>query len=620
MLKHGGIVTLVGGTPLYRAPEQNDDAAEITPAADVYAATALLWHVLTGNRPPDAGGVIARLATLPAVWHEVIEQGMALDPKARFACMEEWRVAIHDAVAQEAAEAPDERPTELLESTVSCPYKGLAAYQPEDARRFFGRESLIDDLARRLRLQKVLVVGGPSGSGKSSLVRAGLIPALRAGAVPGSDRWRIALLTPGQDPLAELYFQVTKSLPSGRPPVLLEDVLARPTMARHLGEGNGAEQPLMLCIDQFEELFTLAPPGHRDKLVTALSAMTDPADSRYRVVIAIRADFYAACAQLPWLAERITANQVLVGPMTKSELRRAISEPARRAGLFLERGLADAIIKEAGNEAGSLPLVAHALVETWMRRQGNALTLDGFTAAGGVAGAISQTADATFEHRFSAIESRRPSGCSCDWSPQAKARPIRAAPGWSEIGHDRSRSDASGCGEPDRGAPPDRGRRYRPDRSRGAASHMAAPPRLDRRVPGRSSHAAADQPCRRRMERRRRDPDLLYRGTPLLSALEWAAQNPGQLGVLERAFLDASAEAKAKAEAIAAEKERRARRLRRLAIAVLSFFAVGATGASIMAFLAFREATHNEQRAVAATIEAREICWSAWRGGQRPGA
>src|SRR5437667_179512 len=82
-----------------------------------------------------------------------------------------------------------------------------------------------------------------------------------------------------------------------------------PTMGRHLGEGNGADQPLMLCIDQFEELFTLAPPGHRDKLVTALSAMTDPADSKIRVVIAIRADFYAACAQLPWLAERITANQ-----------------------------------------------------------------------------------------------------------------------------------------------------------------------------------------------------------------------------------------------------------------------------------------------------------------------
>src|SRR6266404_5332474 len=102
--KHGGLVTLVGGTPLYRAPEQDDDAAEITPAADVYAATALLWHVLTGKRPPDASGVIARLATLPAVWHEVIEQGMALDPRARFACMEEWRVAIHDALAQEAAE------------------------------------------------------------------------------------------------------------------------------------------------------------------------------------------------------------------------------------------------------------------------------------------------------------------------------------------------------------------------------------------------------------------------------------------------------------------------------------------------------------------------------------
>jgi WD40 repeat protein len=608
VLKHGGLVTLMGGTPLYRAPEQNDDAAEITPAADVYAATALLWHVLTGKRPPDAAGVIASLATLPAVWHEVIEQGMALDPKARFTCMEEWRAAIHDALAQEAAAAPEDQPTELVEATVSCPYKGLAAYQPEDARRFFGRESLIDDLARRLRLQKVLVVGGPSGSGKSSLVRAGLIPALRAGAVPGSDRWRIALLTPGRDPLAELYFQVTRSLLSGRPPVLLEDVLARPTMARHLGEGNGAEQPLMLCVDQFEELFTLAPPGHRDKLVTALSAMTDPADSKIRVVIAIRADFYAACAQLPWLAERITANQVLVGPMTESELRRAITEPARRAGFFLERGLADAIIKEAGNEAGSLPLVAHALVETWMRRQGSALTLDGFAAAGGVAGAISQTADATFEHRFNAVEQQATKRLFLRLvTPGEGTADTRRLLAWSEIGHDSDPEVMHRVVESLTEA-----RLLTVDAGTVQIAHEALLrtwPRLrawidecrdDLRTRQRISHAAAE------WDHAGRDPDLLYRGTPLLSALDWAAENPDQPGVLESAFLDASTDARAKAEAISVDRERRARKVRRAAIAFLTLLAVGATAASVAAFMAFREARQSEETAKLATAEARE--------------
>ena len=607
LMKHSGSVTLLGGTPLYRAPEQEEDNVEITPAADVYAATALLWHMLTGQKPPDAHSVSSRLPGLPAAWHDVIEQGMAIDPKARFTSIESWRAAVHDTLGHEAAELRGARPTEAIEPSAPCPYKGLAAYQPEDAHRFFGREALIDELVKRIRLQKVLVVAGPSGSGKSSLVRAGLIPALNAGALLGSDKWRFTLFTPGHDPLAELHFHVSRTLPSGRSPVSLDDMVTRPTMARHLGRSNGSEQPLVICIDQFEELFTLTPAGQRSKFIAALSAMTDPADSQVRIVIAIRADFYVACAQIPWLAERITVNQVLVGPMTDSELRRAITEPARRAGLYLERNLVDAIIAEAGHEAGSLPLVAHALVETWMRRQGNTLTLDGFRAAGGVAGAISQTADATFEHRFNAAEKEATKRLFLRLVTPGEGTPdTRRALARTEVEHDE----------------PDvmhrvvecltEARLLTVDDAMVQIAHEAllhSWPRLhgwiedyrdDLRTRQRISHAAAE------WNDERRDEDLLYRGTPLLSALEWAAQNPGQLGVLERAFLDASAAAKAKAEAAAAEKERRARRVRRLAIAVLSFFAVGATAASVAAFLAFRDAMQSEQRAEAATVEARE--------------
>ena len=210
----------------------------------------------------------------------------------------------------------------------------------------------------------------------------------------GSESWRILLFTPGRDPMAELYFHLAKALPDGmKSPVSLEDLLARPALARHLGQLDEAARPVVICIDQFEELFTLAPATQRSKLVEALSAITDPAHSSVRLVIAVRADFYAACAEVPWLAERITVNQVLVGPMSGAELRRAIAEPARRAGLHLERGLVDAVISEAGQEVGALPLVAHALVETWVRRKGRTMTLEGFRAAGGVAGAISQTAD-----------------------------------------------------------------------------------------------------------------------------------------------------------------------------------------------------------------------------------
>ena len=607
LMKHGSAVTVLGGTPLYQAPEQDQYDAEITPTTDIYAATALLWHILSGQKPPDTKSVESRLATLPTTWREVIEEGMAIDPKARFASIESWRSAVLNILAHEVAELRGARPTEAIKSAAPCPYKGLGAYQPEDAHRFFGREALIDELVRRIWLQKVLVVGGPSGSGKSSLIRAGLIPALNAGALHGSEKWRSALLTPGHDPLAELHFQVSRTLPGGKSRVSLEDLIAHPTTARHLGWSNGSEQPLIICIDQFEELFTLASAAQRSKFIAALSAMTDPADSKVRIVIAIRADFYAACAQIPWLAERITVNQVLVGPMADSELRRAITEPARRAGLYLERNLVDAVLAEAGHDAGSLPLVAHALVETWTRRQGNALTLDGFRAAGGVAGAISQTADATFEHRFNTAEKEATKRLFLRLvRPGEGTADTRRALDRAEVEHDNSdvMHRIVECLT--------EARLLTVDDATVQIAHEAllhSWPRLhtwiedyrdDLRTRQRISHAAKE------WNDERRDPDLLYRGTPLLSALEWAAQNPGQLGMLERAFLDVSAEAKSKAEAIAVEKVRRARRVRRLAIAVLSFFAVGATGASVVALLAFREATHNEQRAVAATIEARE--------------
>ncbi len=606
LVKHDAMTTMIGGTPRYQAPEQSEGDAEITPAVDIYASTALLWHVLTGDRPPRASDVADWLESVPSAWHDVIKQGMAVDAKARFASVESWRSAIHDTLAKEAAKTLGDLPTQTIERTGDCPYKGLAAYQPQDASGFFGREALVDELVRRVRLQQVLVVGGPSGSGKSSLVRAGLIPAITAGALPGSDAWRVALFTPGRDPLAELYFQVSQTLKDRKPAVSIDELIAHPALARHLEGANGAEPPLLLCIDQFEELFTLAPPDQRAKFVAALSAMADPADSRVRVVIAVRADFYAACAQIPWLAERITENQVLVGPMTASELRRAVTEPARRAGFHLEPQLIDAIIDEAGEEAGSLPLIAHALVETWIRRQGRTLTLEGFRAAGGVAGAISQTADAIFEQRFDMTEREATKRLFLGLVTPGEGTPdTRRVLAHSEIDHDTAPDVMHRAVERLTEV-----RLLTVDDTTVQIAHEALLrtwPRLrgwieesrdDLRTRQRISHAAAE------WDGAGRDSDLLYRGTPLLSALEWVSKNPDQLGALERAFLVASEDAKARAEAIAAESERKARRTRRIAVAVLSFFAIGATVSSVFALLGFREARQNEMRAEQATVEA----------------
>ena len=608
LLKHGPLATVIGGTPLYQAPEQAEDGTEITQAADVYAATALLWHVLTKHKPPAAGSIAERVASLPPVWQEIIECGMARDPAARFAGIESWRSAVHDALARDAAFAQGSMPTQMVPSAVAgCPYKGLGSYQPEDADRFFGREKLTDELVRRLQLQRVLVVGGPSGSGKSSLVRAGLIPAVRAGALIRSDAWPVVLMTPGRDPMAELHFQMTRAASPGASRLSVDDLLSRPALARHLGPGNGSPQPLLLCIDQFEELFTLAPPAQCNKFVEALSAMTDPVDSQVRLVIVVRADFYAACAHVPWLAERITDNQVLVGPMSETELRQAISEPARRSGFHLERSLIDAVIAEAGTEAGSLPLVAHALVETWVRRQGSTMTLEGFRAAGGVAGAISQTAEATFEHRFNAVEQQATRRLLLRLVRPGEGTPdTRRVLARSEIAHDSQAEVMQrvvDCLTQARLLSVDEATVQIPHEALlhtwPRLRHWIEEFRDDLRMRQRISRAAAE------WDDAKRDSDLLYRGTPLLSALEWVAKNPDQLGEVERGFLDASAEAAAKAKAVEAERERRLRYLRRVAVGFLSFLAVGATVTSITAVVAFRHAQRNEGRAELATDQAR---------------
>ena len=407
--------------------------------------------------------------------------------------------------------------------------------------------------------------------------------------------------------MLELHYQATRALPAGVPAVSLEHLQARPTMARHLGGENGA-RPLLLCIDQFEELFTLAPFQERAAFVSALSAMTDPADSNVCIVVAVRADFYAACAQFPWLAERITANQVLVGPMTSSELRRAINEPARRSGLYLERSLVDAVIDEAGTEAGSLPLVAHALVETWVRRKGNRMTLDGFREAGGVAGALSQTADDTFERSLDEAERDTTKRLFLRLVTPGEGTPdTRRILARAEIDHEADAQMVQRVVERLTEA-----RLLTVDDAAVQLAHEALLrtwPRLrnwieesrdDLRTRQRISHAAEE------WDTSRRDSDLLYRGTPLLSAVEWANQNPGQLSGLERTFLDASVEAKEKAEAIAEEGRRRTRRVRRMAVGVLLFLTVGASAASVVAYLAYRQSLLDEKRAELATVDAQQ--------------
>jgi WD40 repeat protein/serine/threonine protein kinase len=582
--------TIVGGTPLFRAPEQTRAGAEIGPPADVYAATAVLWNLLTGSPPAADGELEAQLANLPPVWRPVLTRGLAANPEERFATAAEWGAAVTGAL--EASAGTGVPGFRAAQPGATCPFKGLASFQAEDAPFFFGRETVIDDLVRRLQLGGTLVIGGPSGSGKSSIMRAGLIPALAAGALPGSQHWQVLLFGPGSDALGELAHQLGR-LDVARPLPSTEELRSDPRAARRLIPPGVR---VLLAVDQFEELFT-SNPDERDRqaFVDALAALSADDELGVRVVLSLRADFYAVSASYPWLAERISANQVLVGPMQRSELRSAIEGPAARAGLRLETGLVEAILDDAGDDAGALPLISHALMETWLRRRGTLLTLDGFRAAGGVVGAIAQSA----EHAYGRLDGSEQEACRRLFvqlvTPGDGVPDTRRLLGWRQIGADaRVRSVIDTLADDRLLTVDDRGVEIIHEalnltwpRFRGWIEESRDDIRMRQRV---AQDAAV-------WDAHDRDPDLLYRGTPLAVALEWAARDDAVLDEPSPEFLEAGRDARDAAEAAAALEERRRRRVRRTAFAVLSLLTVAAVAASAVAFVALRASRENEAEA-----------------------
>src|SRR4051794_17909103 len=239
---------------------------------------------------------------------------------------------------------------------VDCPYRGLLAFEAEDRAFFHGREEVVRDLIGRLAPGRPLAVVGASGSGKSSVLRAGVVAAARAGEIAAVDR--AVLVTPGAAPAL--------------------DVAGAPGM--------------LVVVDQFEELFTLCDDdATRAAFVAALLAHPGP------VAIAMRADLYGSLSAYPDLSRAVAENHVLLGSMTEVELERAVTEPARLAGLRVETGLVELVMRDVGHEPGALPLMSHALRATWERRDGRTLTVEGYRSSGGVGSALAQTADSLVE-------------------------------------------------------------------------------------------------------------------------------------------------------------------------------------------------------------------------------
>ncbi len=248
---------------------------------------------------------------------------------------------------------------------------------------------------------------GASGSGKSSLVRAGVIPALRKGRTlldgsqppEGSENWHVHVITPTAHPIEALALELTRNSESVTAAATLMDDMLQDSrsLALYLARQYPKEH-ILLVLDQFEELFTLCRDEfEREAFIDNLLGTIQPGGERITLILTLRADFYAHLAQYPELRDAVAQQQEYIGPMTMEELRRAIEEPARRAHWEFEPGLVDLILRDVGEEPGALPLLSHALLETWKRRAGHTLTLKGYADAGGVRGAIAHTAETLYQ-------------------------------------------------------------------------------------------------------------------------------------------------------------------------------------------------------------------------------
>ena len=419
-------------------------------------------------------------------------------------------------------------------AVAACPYKGLRAFEREDAALFFGRESQVEQVAARLARTRFVAVVGPSGSGKSSFVRAGLLAHIDATWPAGDTSVPAAILTPGEHPLDELVAAVGAATDGARDlrtdPDRLGDALRQACGPR-----------FVIVVDQLEELFTVCrDEAERGRFVAALmDAWRDPS-SPVVVILALRADFYGHLTAYPELAAAVVANQALIGRLSRYDLGRAIELPAAHAGLQLQAGLAETMLDDLGGEPGTLPLLSHGLLETWKRRRRSTLTVGGYREAGGVRGAIAQTAEDVLQGLPEADRAIARAIFLSLTDVAEGAEPARRRVDRADLA---GRTDAS----VDRvlGILAD-ARLVTLDERTVVVAHEALIrhwPRLrgwiesDRAgliVHRRLSDAA------RQWEALQRDPGALYRGAGRAAAREWATEHAAELSPLEHDFLAAS--------------------------------------------------------------------------------
>jgi len=280
------------------------------------------------------------------------------------------------------------------QATGGSPYKGLVPYEEADASIFFGRQNLVAHIIKNLEDSRFLALIGPSGVGKTSVVRAGVIPALRGGAIPGSDRWHYVVMRIGANPVRDLFKALAAVTPDAAS-ISTNEILDSKKLEQYLLVGS--DNQYLLVIDQFEELFMQA--AEQNKFIQLLLEIASRWKSRIALIIVMRSDYLSTVLEVspsPTWTDLVERNIVFVGPMGIKDLRKAIEAPAHGLGLATEPGLTELILQDAVGGPGALPLVQHLLRALWERRRAGYLTVEAYHEIGGVTGSLPIGAEGFF--------------------------------------------------------------------------------------------------------------------------------------------------------------------------------------------------------------------------------
>ena len=504
---------------------------------------------------------------------------------------------------------------------MQCPYPGLMPFAADSKDWFYGRDRMIHTVVERMdarvREGGPLVLIGPSGSGKSSLLSAGVLPALDDGRLPvaGSSGWPRLTLTPTASPALALAAAAGLDAEDARrraeswrsdPPRCVADLRRITGADAEAPAGSPRTGGLTVVVDQFEEVFTAcADEAERQWFIEVLDLLAEPAGGA-TVVLGLRADFYAACTSYPQLRAALQGGAVLLDPMTEGELKEAIRLPAEDVGLEVEDGLVEVLLTDLGaaggpagtGSAGRLPLLAHALRATWQQRSGHRLTVDGYRVTGGIKRALANTADRLFD---------------------ALTPPCRDAARWVFLrlvilGRDaddtrrRVRYDDLLRHAPDPEsagvvvAEFTRGRLLTGDQDTVTIAHevlIRAWPRLREWIEQDRDGNLVRQELEEAAavwEQTGRESGALYRGTRLEIALTWAEKHRTDLSGAAGAFL-----------ATARRQQRRGQLLRRSAVAAVTVLALVASTAATIAFVQNSRAVAARDHAVYAAISSSSL-------------